>query len=364
MPEGLDLDQLTGQLLVVGFQGTTLPDALRADLAAGRRGGVIVFKRNLPSLEVAWSLNQQAVSATPPELPPFVALDQEGGRVARLPAPFLKLPPMRKLGQLADAELVRRVGRCLGEELAPLGYNLDFTPVLDVDSNPQNPVIGDRAFSADPAEVARLAGALLEGLQSAGVMACGKHFPGHGDTSLDSHLDLPFVRHPEERLRAIELPPFADAVKRGVATLMTAHVVYDALDAGCPATLSPRIAQRLLRDELGFEGVLFSDDLEMRALADRMSVEESAVGSIRAGCDALLVCSDLALAERARAALVRAAEAEPAFRARCEQAATRCLAARRRFPPRPAASITDVGAERARALEAELERRSVIGDIR
>lgn len=355
MPSALSLPQLCGQLLVVGFQGTSLPDSLARELAAGRLGGVIVFKRNLPSLEVAHALNRAVVAAAPADLPPFVSVDQEGGRVGRLPAPFLKLPPMRRLGALGDAELVARVGRVLGSELAALGYNLDFAPVLDVDSNPDNPVIGDRAFSADPAEVARLAGVLLEGLQAAGVMACGKHFPGHGDTNLDSHLDLPFVRHPEARLREIELPPFREAVRRGVATLMTAHVVYDGFDPGRPATLSSRISSALLRGELGFAGVLFSDDLEMRALADRMSVEESAVGAIRAGCDALLVCSDLELAARAAAALAREAERDTAFHQRCVESATRSLAARRRFPPRPAAEVSGVGGARARELEAELE---------
>ena len=357
MPHALSLPQLCGQLLVVGFSGTSLPPALQAALRAGRMGGVIVFKRNLPTLEVAHALNCAALGAAPADLPPFIAVDQEGGRVGRLPPPFLKLPAMKKLGALGDEALLRRAGGVLGSELQKLGYNLDFAPVLDVDSNPDNPVIGDRAFSADPAEVARLAGALLDGLQGAGVMACGKHFPGHGDTHLDSHLELPFVRHPEARLRAVELPPFRDAVKRGVATLMTAHVVYDGLDADRPATLSPRISTELLRGELGFEGVLFSDDLEMRALADRMSVEESSVAALRAGCDALLVCSDLALAERAHAALVREAERDADFRARCTQAATRGLATRRRFPPRPDVDASGVGGREARELEAEIASR-------
>lgn len=357
MPEGLPLPVLCGQLVVVGFQGTTLPPELRRAFAAGTRAGIIAFKRNLPSLEIAHALNREVLAAAPAELPPFLSVDQEGGRVGRLPPPFLKLPPMRQLGALDDAELVARVGRVLGSELALLGYNLDFAPVLDVDSNPDNPVIGDRAFSADPAQVGRLAGALLEGLQASGVMACGKHFPGHGDTHLDSHLDLPFVRHPEARLRALELPPFREAIRRGVATLMTAHVVYDALDPDRPATLSERISRGLLRDELGFAGVLFSDDLEMRALADRMSVEESAVAAVRAGCDALLVCSELALAERAHAALVREAERDSTFQERCRQAATRSLSARRRFPPRPAADARAVGGPAARALEAELASR-------
>ncbi|MBK7582794.1 MAG: beta-N-acetylhexosaminidase [Myxococcales bacterium] len=357
MPSTLSTLELTGQLIVGGFSGTSLPGEMRDVLSAGRRGGVIVFKRNLPSLEAAHALNLEVIQATPAALPPFISVDQEGGRVGRLPAPFLKLPPMRALGTLADAELVRRIGVMLGQELSALGYNLDFAPVLDVDSNPANPIIGDRAFSSDPTQVSRLAGALAAGLESAGVMACGKHFPGHGDTLLDSHLALPFVDHSEARLRELELPPFGALARLGIASFMSAHVVYPALDPAQPATLSERIATRMLRSELGFAGVLFSDDLEMKALADRMPVEESAVRAIRAGCDALLICSDFALQERAHAALTAEAERSPEFRERCEQAVGRCLSARRRFPPRPAADASKIGGPSVKALEAELAER-------
>jgi beta-N-acetylhexosaminidase len=354
----LPLPALCGQLLVGGFHGTILPPEMRRALSDAHRGGVIVFKRNLSSLEQTRELCVEVAQSCPRELPPFIGVDQEGGRVSRLPPPFLKLPAMRELGALADAELVTEVGRVLGAELAALGLNLDFSPVLDVDTNPQNPVIGDRAFSGDPALVAVLGRALTLGLQSAGVMACGKHFPGHGDTEKDSHLDLPRVEHDEARLRSIELPPFREACRSGAAALMTAHVIYTALDPEHTATLSPRIATELLRGELGFQGVLFSDDLEMRALSDRMSVEESAVGAIRAGCDALLVCSDFALQEAAHGALVREAERDSTFRDRCRQAAQRGIDARRRRPPRPASpSEARASGERARRLEAELARR-------
>ena len=353
----LPLPVLCGQLLVAGFASDHLPSELSRALRAGCRGGVICFKRNLPSLASARNLSASVVESCRLDLPPFISVDQEGGRVGRLPQPFLKLPPMRSLGALGDASLVEEVGRVLGAELAALGFNLDFAPVLDVDSNPDNPVIGDRAFSGDPAEVARFGGALVRGLQASGVMACGKHFPGHGDTDTDSHLDLPRVEHDEARLRRIELPPFAAAARDGIATLMTAHVIYPTLDPDRTATLSPRIATELLRGELGFRGVLFSDDLEMRALADRMSVEESAVEAIRAGCDALLVCSDFSLQERAHAALVREAERDSAFRDRCREAVERGLAARRFRPPRPGSEAelaSVVGGERARALEAKI----------
>jgi beta-N-acetylhexosaminidase len=214
---------------------------------------------------------------------------------------------------------------------------MDFAPVLDVDTCATNPIIGDRAFSSDPARVAELGVAWADGLLAGGVLACGKHFPGHGDTTTDSHLELPVVDQPRSRLEAVEIPPFAAAARAKVAALMTAHVVFPALDPEGPATLSRAVCTDLRR-RIGFEGVLVSDDLEMKAIAGRMTIEDAAVRAIAAGCDALLVCSDESLQDRAHAALVRRAEADEAFRARCEEAAARCLAARRRVPPRPCKS--------------------------
>jgi beta-N-acetylhexosaminidase len=336
------LERLCGHLVVCGFPGRDLDGATRAALGAGRRAGVILFRRNVGSLSQVHALIADVRGAAGDGPPPFVSVDQEGGRVERLKAPFPELPAMRTLAASGDADAVQTAGARVGRGLAALGFNLDFAPVLDVDSNPQNPIIGDRAFGRDPDSVVRLAGAFARGLETAGVLSCGKHFPGHGDTELDSHLDLPVVRHEEARLRAVEIAPFA-ALAAQVPTLMSAHVVYEALDPGVPATLSRRIATELLRDELGFRGVLFSDDLEMRAVADRMPVEESAVCAVAAGCDVLLVCSDRDLADRAHAALCREAETSPTFRQRCEQAAERSQTARRSATAAPSPK-TDLAA--------------------
>lgn len=338
----LSLPELCGQLIVSGFSGLSLPAELASALAAGQRGGVILFKRNVANVEAVHALTQQIAHACPRRLPPFIGVDQEGGRVRRIPSPLVQLPAMRVLGRSGDPDLVRRAASVLARELGAVGFNLNFAPVLDVDSNPQNPVIGDRAFSSDAETVVRLGRAYVEALQAAGVMACGKHFPGHGDTSKDSHADLPFVEHDRARLDAVELPPFRAASHARVAALMTAHVVYRALDPGVPATLSRAVCTTLLRNELGFRGVLFSDDLEMRALSDRFGIEQSAVRAIRAGADALLVCSDLELAERAHEALVAQAEGDESFRQRCSEAVRRSLAARRHCPPHPAASVEEL----------------------
>jgi len=308
-------------------------DTARA-LAEGRRAGVILFRRNTPSVEAVRELARKIVKASAISGGPFVAVDQEGGRVVRIPAPAVELPPMRVLGDIGDAALAGRAARAVAVELRALGVNLDFAPVLDVDTNPDNPVIGDRSFGRDPVLVGRLGAAFARGLEDNGVLACGKHFPGHGDTDLDSHFALPVVRADRARLDRVEIEPFRIA-KESVSSLMTAHVVYEALDPGVPATQSRTILAGLLRGNLGYDGLVFSDDLEMRALADRQTVEESATRAIRAGCDVLLVCKSFELAERAHAALVREAESDAEFRARCEDARRRSRAARERFPATP-----------------------------
>lgn len=354
--------QLAGQLLVVGFGGHELPAELATAIEAGERAGVVLFRRNLQPGESGLLALQRLCSSVAergrPELPLLIAIDEEGGRVSRLSPPALALPAMRRVADLGDVALLERVGRVLGQQLRCLGLTMDFAPVVDVDTNPDNPIIGDRAFASDPERVVERAGAFLAGLSSSGVQACLKHFPGHGDTSLDSHLALPSVTHGRERLEAVELlpfrrlAPFADSV-------MTAHVVFPALDPDNPATLSRTIATDLLRRELGFGGVLFSDDLEMRALDAHGSIADCAVRAIRAGCDLLLVCSRPDAQASVHAALVERLEADDTFRRRCREAATRGLAMRQKNPPQPATprELATLTRLELRPLEAELERR-------
>jgi len=356
MTAELELRELCGQIVVGGFEGAELPEDMRRALSEGRRGGIILFSRNAPDVESVHELCSKIVDAARDEFPPYIGVDQEGGRVSRLPEPVLELPAMREFGKIGDPALVKRAALALGRELSAIGINLDFAPVLDVDSNPENPVIGDRSFGRDPDTVARLGRAFIEGLQAGGVMACGKHFPGHGDTTKDSHVDLPQVNHDKQRLDTVELPPFRTASLRGVQAMMSAHVVYQELDPGRPATLSRKICTTLLRNEIGFKGVLFSDCLQMRALSDRWPIEETSVAAVRAGCDVLLVCHDFDVQERAHAALVARAEADPQFRARCNDAVTRSLRARRQQPPRPVPSRNALasvfGSDEARAVVA------------
>jgi beta-N-acetylhexosaminidase len=301
-------------------------------------GGVILFARNIeaPEQVAELSLDVQGLAS---DLPLWVSVDQEGGRVARLKAPFTEWPPMAVLGRSGDAQLAARFAAALAAELRAVGITLDYAPVLDIHTNPKNPVIGDRALAEDAESVAALGAAIIAALQENGVAACGKHFPGHGDTSVDSHLDLPLVEHPPDRIRRVECVPFREAIRAQVAFIMTAHVLVPSLDEEKPATLSSRIVQTMLRDELGFPGVILSDDLEMKAIAKTYTVPDSAVQAIAAGCDGLLICSGSVDVQAATLeTLVHAVEEESIPFKRLEDALTRLRRAKERFLATPVAS--------------------------
>lgn len=359
-----DYDRLAGAVIVGGFDGLVAPPELLSRIADGRLAGVTIFKRNIESpSQLARMVDAMAVAArVASRPPPLVSIDQEGGRVARLRAPLIELPPMRRFGEYDDTALTRRALALLATQLAALGCTTDFAPVADVDSNPANPVIGDRSFSRDPERCARHVVAAIEGLGASGVLACAKHFPGHGDTELDSHLALPVLRHDRARIDGVELVPFRAAIAAGVASVMTAHVVFEGVEKDLPATLSKKIVTDLLRRELGFNGVCFSDDLHMKAVAERYGVAESAVRSIEAGCDALLVCTDMDSHEAARIALASRARTDAAFADRLREAGERLRAMRESAPPKPITDAPTLDAlwksDEARALTEELRQRA------
>jgi beta-N-acetylhexosaminidase len=309
-------------------------------------GGVILFARNVEAPEQVAELAGD-VQQLAHDVPLWVSVDQEGGRVARLRAPFTEWPPMAVLGRSGDAQLAARFARALAAELRAVGITLDYAPVLDIHTNPQNPVIGDRALADNADMVARLGAAIITALQERGIAACGKHFPGHGDTSVDSHVDLPIVEHPPDRLRRVESVPFRAAIAADVAFIMTAHVLVPSIDEERPATLSRRIVGDMLRGELGFEGVIVGDDLEMKAVARQYAVPDAAVGAIAAGCDGLLICSGRAdVQAEALEALVHAVEDGRIPFKRFEDAVARQRRAKERFLTAPAAS----GRESLRAV--------------
>lgn len=303
-----ELRRQIGRLAIVGFAGHTVPDDVRRLVAEFDLGGVIYFARNVESPEQVRELSREA-AALVREWPLWISVDQEGGRVARLKSPFTTWPPAATLGRSGNEALTRRFAAALAAELRAVGINLDYAPVLDVHTNPANPVIGDRALAEKADDVARLGAVVIETLQTSGVAACGKHFPGHGDTSVDSHEDLPVVEHDRRRLDAIELVPFRRAIAARVAMIMTAHVLVPELDEERVATCSPVIVDGLLKRTLGFGGVVATDDLGMKAVSRTMSPAEVSVAAVAAGCDVLLLCNST-IDEQVSAleALIRAAE--------------------------------------------------------
>lgn len=320
-----------GQLIMAGFHGPTVPTELRAVAREFDLGGIILFERNIEAPEQVAELAYDAQEMSQ-ELPLWVSIDQEGGRVARLKEPFTDWPPMCTLGRSGEVSLAKQFSRALARELLAVGVSLDYAPVLDIHTNSRNPVIGDRALSDQAHDVARLGAVIIDGLQREGVAACGKHFPGHGDTSSDSHHELPVVEHSPERLREVELLPFRAAVARDVAMIMTAHVLYPAFDEECPATLSPYVVTEILRRELGFSGLIATDDLNMKAITADWSVERACVTAIAAGCDLLLLCApDIDQQVQAVEALIRAVENEILPAARIEDALERQNHVKARF---------------------------------
>jgi len=353
-----------GQLLVAGFNGHQISPELRSLAKEFGLGGIILFARNVGEPEQVAEVCFEASRLTP-ELPPWVSVDQEGGRVARLKAPFTEWPPMATLGRSGDSRLAERFARALAAELKAVGFTLDYAPVLDVQTNPKNTVIGDRALADNAADVARLGATIIRTLQEEGIAACGKHFPGHGDTTADSHHELPLVEHPPERLREVEWVPFKAAADAGVAAIMTAHVFVPALDEARPATLSRRVVTDLLRRELPFDGVIFSDDLEMKAIASAYAVPAAAVMAIEAGCDGALICSgDHDMQAAALEALVHAVEEERLPLSRVEDALRRQQRAKERFlaaavaarPPAARALRSTLGRDEHRAVADEMAR--------
>jgi beta-N-acetylhexosaminidase len=287
----MTLREQIGQLFMVGFLGSSVSKELEELIRQYKPGGVILFSRNLESVEQIVNLTNHLQKLSP-HSPLLISIDQEGGRVSRVPKGFTIFPPCEEIGRCNSYELAYAAASVVAAELRCVGINMNMAPVLDVNSNPANPVIGDRAFGATPAIVRDMGQATVSGLQENRVVACGKHFPGHGDTAADSHKELPVVAAPIERLREVEWPPFEHAVQHGVASIMTAHVRYDALDHASPATLSPAIIQSLLREQFRYDGVVLTDDLEMHAIIDHYGVGDASVRAIHAGCDVLLICKE------------------------------------------------------------------------
>ena len=305
----MSVERKVGQLLMVGLPGGNVTSEVRSIIRKYMPGGVILFGYNISQNHklVKFIDELQKESLEMSGFPLFMSLDQEGGRVIRIIDGVTQFPGAMAMGVSDDEELVKTSARILGMQLRKIGINMNLAPVLDVNNNPRNPVINTRAFGSTPLVVSRMGVAYMVGLQGALCIAVGKHFPGHGDTSEDSHLTLPVIPYNLARLLNIELEPFVEAIRRGIDGIMTAHILYPELEtSGIPATLSPFFLTELLRNRFGFEGVVITDDMEMHAISKNYDIGEAAVKAVSAGSDIILVSSHGKAIKRIHSALMRA----------------------------------------------------------
>lgn len=286
----MTVDEKIGQMVIVGLEGTTMQADAEEMIETYHIGGFILYKDNMTDAPQTLSLlNQLKKKNLSNTAPLWLSVDQEGGKVSRMPADFVKLPTARDVGRVNDPAYSYQIGQALGAVLHALGFNMDFAPVLDINSNPKNPVIGDRSYGTDAQVVIRHGLEVMKGIQSGQVAAVVKHFPGHGDTAIDSHLELPVVSKSLSELEQFELQPFMEAIKQNADAVMVAHLLIPNIDDTYPASISDKIITSLLRERLGYEGVVITDDMTMGGITNHYDIDEAAVRSIKAGSDILLI---------------------------------------------------------------------------
>lgn len=303
------MKSLIGQHFVIGVSGHALTNDEKKFIASNNIGGVVLFSRNVSEPKQIRDLCAEIQSLRhqmPDKTPLYIGIDMEGGRVARLKAPFTRWPALKKLGDLDSPTVSFNFSYSMGRELRAVGINLDFAPCVDVFSNPKNTVIGDRAVSSDPEMVAKHASALIRGYIKSDVIPCAKHYPGHGDTIIDSHLDLPREEVDLKRLDEVELVPFKKSFKSRIGMIMTAHIMFSKIDPDWPVTMSEIFLKKMLREEMRYKGLVITDDLDMKALAAHYDKELIPVKSLQAGCDILLYCNEADSPPRAMAAVEKA----------------------------------------------------------
>lgn len=304
----MSLDEKIGQLVVSGFYGTSLDENILKLIKEDKISGVILFNRNVKDSNTLLSLNNSLKESNKNnKLPLFISVDEEGGLVTRMPKDIKRLPTNKYIGSLNNKDLSYKVGEILGEQLSYFGFNMNFAPVLDINSNPNNPVIGDRSFGNNKDIVSNLGTSTMKGIQSKNIISVVKHFPGHGDTSVDSHINLPVVNYDINRLKSFEFVPFKTAIQNGADAVMVGHILLPKIDSKYPSSMSYEIVTNILRKYLGFNGLVVSDDMTMGAITENYSIEEASIKAINAGVDLLLVCQKYENTENVLKALKEAA---------------------------------------------------------
>ncbi|WBW94730.1 beta-N-acetylhexosaminidase [Oceanirhabdus sp. W0125-5] len=288
--ESMTLEEKVGQMIIGGFNGTKMNEELRNKILDKKLGGVILFNRNITDREQLLTLNNE-LNKLNNKIGLFVSVDEEGGRVSRLPKDKIPIPSSYKIGQLGNPDLCKDIGEVIGEELKMYGFNMDFAPVIDIWSNKQNKVIGDRAFGNNAEIVSKCGVSMIKGFKEKNIISVVKHFPGHGDTIMDSHKGLPVLEYGLEDLKKRELIPFIEAINNEVDGIMVGHLMLPQVDnSGYPASLSKIFIKDLLRNKLGYNGLIITDDMEMGAIKNNFGIKEASTKAVKAGVDILLVC--------------------------------------------------------------------------
>jgi beta-N-acetylhexosaminidase len=328
----MSLAQKVGQMLLAGVEGTTVDKSAKRMISEDHVGGLILFKNNLGGIAGSVGLInglKKANAGNPAPL--FMSVDQEGGRVSRLPAAFLSMPANAVVGKTKDAGLAGQMGGLIAQQLKLLGFNVDFAPVLDVNSNPKNPVIGDRSFGSTAELVTNMGLAEMKGIRGGGIIPVVKHFPGHGDTAVDSHLDLPVVQKTAAQLERMEWVPFKAAIESDAEAVMVAHILFPRIDPDAPASFSKVIIGDHLRGRLGYNGVVITDDLTMGAIVKNYGIAEAAVRSVEAGSDILLVAHGYDTAHQVFMALMNSVASGRVPESRIDQSVARILKLKQKY---------------------------------
>lgn len=328
----LTLEEKVGQMILAGVQGTALDEQAKQMIAAQKIGGIIFYANNVTTLQGTAAFVQsikQANGQNP--VPILMSVDQEGGKVSRMPDTVESIPSNRKIGKTNDTVLAEEMGVLLARQVKLAGFNVDFAPVLDINSNPKNPVIGDRSFGTNADLVTRMGIAEMKGLRREGVIPVVKHFPGHGDTSVDSHLDLPVVNKSEKQLAELEWIPFEAAVKEQAEAVMVAHILFPKLDPDYPASLSKVIIGDHLRGKFKYDGVVITDDLSMGAISKNYPLNKAAIATVQAGSDILLVAHSYESAKTIFDTLINAVKSGKIKESRIDESVYRILALKQHF---------------------------------
>jgi beta-N-acetylhexosaminidase len=346
---------------MLGFPGRELSQEL-TELLAGGLAGVAIYPRNFRDVAELSRLTHAIRQAA--ARPVLIGIDQEGGTKFSFGEPFTPWPSPAELGRLGDCIAVEQMAHAMARELRAAGVNLNFAPMLDLATNPNSPVTSGRSFGSDPQHVAQMGCAFLRGLQAEGVLACAKHFPGHGDAAVDPHLDLPRFDGTRERLIAQELVPFSSAIKAGVQAIMTAHILIPRVDSASPASLSRELLQSILREQLAFDGIILADDLGMGAIARHYRIGESVVKTLQAGTDIAMLCHDWAIVAPALEAVAEAlsgngqqAKIDARLRTQSRTRIERLRHRLREIEKAEAPPLDVVGCSEHRALAAEIRAR-------